>query len=229
VDPAAWSAVDALIGDKLIGAPDPFQAVLDANAKAGLPAIDVSPAQAKLLHLLVRISGARRVLEIGTLGGYSAAWLASALEPGGALVTLELSPAYAALARTNLERAGLADRVEVRLGPALQQLEKMVASGEAPFDFIFLDADKANNPSYVRLGLRLSRPGTVIVCDNVVRQGALLDAASNDPAVLGTRGLFDVLRDEPRLSATAIQTVGSKGWDGFAVAMVGPASADQRS
>jgi predicted O-methyltransferase YrrM len=162
--------------------------------------------------------GARRILEIGTLGGYSTIWLARALPAGGRLVTLEASPAHAAVARGNIERAGLADVVDLRLGRALDTLPAL--AGEAPFDMVFIDADKPSNRDYLAWALRLARPGTVIVCDNVVREGRVADAASTDPATLGTRRMFEDLAAEPRLTATALQTVGSKGWDGFAIAIV---------
>lgn len=216
-----WSAVDAWIGDKLIGEDPSLRAILDANAAAGLPAIDVSPAHAKLLHLLVRISGARRVLEVGTLGGYSTAWMARALAGGGRVVSLEIDPRTAEIARANLEQAGVGERVEVRVGPALDALRGMIEAGEAPFDFVFLDADKENNANYLRLAMKLSRPGTVIVCDNVVREGRVIEADEGNAAITGTRALFDELGANPRLSATAIQTVGLKGWDGFSLAVVG--------
>jgi predicted O-methyltransferase YrrM len=218
---SGWTAVDSWIGDKLIGNSAAFQAIIEANAAAGLPAIDLSPPQAKLLHLLVRMAGARRVLEVGTLGGYSTAWLASALPGGGRVVTLEIDPAYAEVAQTNLRQAGVAERVELVVGPALESLERMAAAGAEPFDFVFIDADKRNNGNYLRLALRLSRPGTVIVCDNVVREGRLIEAGSGDEAVEGTLDLFEELGSNPRLDGTAIQTVGMKGWDGFAIALVG--------
>ena len=218
-DPA-WSAVDEWIGDKLIDDEPRFEAIVAANAAAGLPAIDVSPAQGKLLHMLVRIAGARRVLEVGTLGGYSTAWMARALPDGGQVVTLEIEPRCAEVARRNLQQAGVANRVEIRLGPALDSLNRMVEEGEGPFDFVFLDADKENNANYLRLALALSRPGTVILCDNVVRDGRVIGPGVGDQAIKGTRELFDELRGNLRLTATAIQTVGLKGWDGFALALV---------
>ena len=214
----AWSEVDAWTAERLVGDDPAMAAILEANAAAGLPAIDVSPLQGKLLHLLVRIAGARRVLEIGTLGGYSTAWLARALPESGRVVTLEVDPKCAEVARSNLRGLGLEERVEIVLGPALEALEHMAASGEEPFDFVFLDADKKNNGRYLRLALRLSRPGTVIVCDNVVRDGRVVEESADD-AILGTQAMFEALRDEPRLTATAIQTVGAKGWDGFAIAV----------
>ena len=212
----AWTRVDAYIADGLIP-PDPaLDAALAANAAAGLPAIDVSPAQGKLLHILARMVGARRILEIGTLGGYSTIWLARALPPGGRLVTLEADPAHAEVARSNIARAGLADRVELHLGPALGTLPRLAG----PFDMVFIDADKPSNPDYLAWALKLARPGSVIVCDNVIRDGRIADAASRDAAIVGTRRMFDMIAAEPRLTGTAIQTVGAKGWDGFAIAIV---------
>jgi predicted O-methyltransferase YrrM len=196
-------------------------AALAANASAGLPAIDVSPVLGKLLHLLARGVGARKILEIGTLGGYSAIWLARALPPGGKLVTLELDHVHAAVARANLKNAGLSAVVDLRIGPASETLPRLKAEKSGPFDFIFIDADKPSYPEYLRWSLELSRPGTMIVADNVVRGGAVADAASSDPNVIGVRKLIEMLSSEPRLSASAIQTVGKKGYDGFAVAVVG--------
>jgi predicted O-methyltransferase YrrM len=213
-----WRRVDAYIDAKLLP-PDPdLDAAIEANAAAGLPAIDVAPNQGKLLHLLARMCGARRILEIGTLGGYSTIWLARALPSGGRLVSLEASDLHARTARANIERARLADRVEILTGPALDTLPKL---GAEPFDFAFIDADKANNANYLDWAIRLARPGSVIVCDNVVRAGRIADADSADPAITGTRAMFDRLAAEPRLASTAVQTVGSKGWDGFVVALVG--------
>ena len=212
-----WAAVDAFIGERLLP-PDPIlDAALAANAAAGLPAIDVSPAHARLLQILARIAGARRILEIGTLGGYSTIHLARALPEGGRLVTLEAVPKHAEVARANLGRAGLTDRVEVIVGPALATLPSL----DGPFDFIFIDADKESNAAYLAQALRLSRPGTVIVCDNVVRDGRVADPSADNPAVAGTRRFFEAAGAEPRLTATAVQTVGVKGWDGFAIAVVG--------
>jgi predicted O-methyltransferase YrrM len=213
-------AVDAYIIDHLL-APDPaLDAALARNAAAGLPAIDVSAPQGKMLHLLARMVGARRILEVGTLGGYSTIWLARALPPAGKLVTLELEPHHAEIARTNVAAAGLADRVEVRTGPAAETLEAMIAAGEAPFDLVFVDADKESNVAYVKAALALSRPGTTIIVDNVVREGGVIDASSADPRIRGTRALFEAVADEPRLDATAVQTVGAKHWDGFLLAIV---------
>lgn len=215
-----WSAVDDYIAGHLLGDDPVLDAALAANAAAGLPAIDVSPVQGKMLHLLARGIGARRILEVGTLGGYSTIWLARALPEGGRLVTLELEPHHADVARTNLERAGLAGMVEVRVGRASSTLDAMIAAGDEAFDFIFVDADKEGYPDYLRAAVRLSRPGTMIVFDNVVREGGVLDPDHPDARVQGTRALFEAMAAEPRLSATAIQTVGTKKWDGFALALV---------
>lgn len=219
VEPA-WEAVDRYVADHLLGEDPALDAALAANAGAGLPAIDVAPVQGKLLHLLARMRGARRILEVGTLGGYSSIWLARALPEGGRLVTLELDPHHAEVARDNLERAGLADRCEIRVGPAADSLAALQAEGAEPFDFVFIDADKQGNVAYVRAAIPLARPGTAIVVDNVVREGGILDPDSDDPRIRGTRALFEAVAAEPRLSATAIQTVGLKKWDGFLLAIV---------
>jgi predicted O-methyltransferase YrrM len=216
-----WSAVDDYIASRLLSPDDALDAVLAANAAAGLRPIDVSPPQGKLLHLLARIAGARKVLEIGTLGGYSTIWLARALAVDGIVVTLEANPRHAAVARANFARAGLAARIDLRLGPALETLPILESEGTGPFDVVFIDADKPNNPDYLAWAIRLGRPGTVIIGDNVVREGAILEPDSADPTAQGIRRFFDLLASEPRLSATAIQTVGGKGWDGFALAVVG--------
>ncbi len=213
---ADWERVDGYLGDQLVGEDAALDAALAANAAARLPAIDVSPLQGKLLHILARIAGARRILEIGTLGGYSTIWLARALPEDGRLVTLEAEARHAEVARANIARAGLADRVEVLTGRALDGLPAL----QGPFDFIFVDADKRGNPDYLAWALRLSRPGTVIVFDNVIRDGMVSDPSNSDPGVLGTRRLIEMLGAEPRLTATAVQTVGAKGWDGFAIAIV---------
>ena len=217
---ADWAAVDDYIAEKLLREDAAFDDVLAANAAAGLPAIDVSPAQGKLLHLLAKAIGARRILEVGTLGGYSTIWLAHALPADGKLVTLEVDSHHAQVARDNLDRAGVADKVEVRVGPALDAFAVLVNEEIAPFDFVFIDADKQNNANYVQAAIGLSRPGTLIVVDNVVREGRVLDAQSEDAMIQGTRQLFDMLANEPRLDATAIQTVGLKNWDGFIIAVV---------
>ncbi len=217
MDTNAWTDVDAFIEARLIGAGDGPDEALAANQAAGLAPIDVSPAQGKLLHLLVRIAGARRILEIGTLGGYSTIWMARALPADGEIVTIEIDPRTAEVARSNFERAGVARLVDLRVDAALDVLPGL----EGPFDLVFIDADKENNARYAQWALDLSRPGTVIVCDNVVRDGRVLDAESAEPAIVGTRALFERLGSETRLSATAIQTVGRKGWDGFAIAVAG--------
>jgi predicted O-methyltransferase YrrM len=215
-----WTAVDRYLADLLVPSDPALAAALATSAAAGLPAHHVSPTQGKLLHLLARAVAARTILEVGTLGGYGAIWLARALPPGGRLVTLELDPRHAEVARTNVVRAGLADVVELRVGPALDSMATLERDGCAPFDLIFLDADKAASADYVTRSLALSRRGTVIVADNVVRGGAVVDAASADPSVQGIRRMHALLATEPRVAATAIQTVGEKGWDGFALAVV---------
>jgi len=213
----AWSEVDTYIGANLLAGADPiFEAVLRANATGGLPAIDVSPAQGKFLNLLVTISGAKRILEIGTLGAYSTIWMAKALPADGSMVTLEYAPRHASVAKDNLARAGLLDRVEVMVGPALDSLPKL--SGN--FDLVFIDADKPNNSNYLQWALKLSHPGTIIILDNVVRDGRVLEAKSGDANVNGARGAFKLLKSEPRIDATALQTVGLKGWDGFVLGLV---------
>jgi predicted O-methyltransferase YrrM len=215
-----WTAVDSYFAKTLIGSDAALEAALSANAAAGLPAIDVSAPQGKLLHLLARIAGARKVLEIGALGGYSTIWLARALPDDGRLISLERNLRHAEVARLNVGRAGLEGKVEIRTGAALDTLPKIQAEGLGPFDFVFIDADKANNAAYLEWALRLSRPGTAIVVDNVVPEGEVIDAASRDPDVVGVRRMFEMIAREPRLSATAIQTVGAKGWDGFVLAIV---------
>jgi predicted O-methyltransferase YrrM len=206
---------------KTVVAPDKaLEEALAANAAAGLPSIDVSAPQGKLIHLMARMTGARKALEIGTLGGYSTIWLASALPDDGRLITLERSARHAEVARKNVARAGLGGKVEIRTGAALETLPKIEAEGLGPFDFVFIDADKENNAAYVEWALKLSRPGTAIVVDNVVRDGEVADATSADSDVVGVRRMFEAMAREPRLSATAIQTVGAKGWDGFALAIV---------
>jgi predicted O-methyltransferase YrrM len=215
-----WTGVDRYFGDQLVP-PDPaLDAALAANREAGLPAIDVTPLQGKFLELLVRISGACRVLELGTLGGYSTIWLARALPATGSVVTLELEPKHAAIARANLERAGLLDRVDLRVGRAADLLKSLVADRTAPFDLIFIDADKSGYPEYLDWSLKLSRPGTVLVGDNVVRDGKVIDPKSPDPHIQGVRRFTELVAAEPRLSTTVLQTVGSKGYDGFALAVV---------
>jgi predicted O-methyltransferase YrrM len=215
-----WTAVDGYIAEKLIPADRALDAALASNRENGLPAIDVSAAQGKLLNLLARMVGARRILEIGTLGGYSTIWLARALAPGGKVVTLELDPHHAKVAQANVDRAGLSGSVDIRVGPALKSLEALGKEAAEPFDFIFIDADKPNNPNYLTWAMKLSQPGTVIVCDNVIRDGEVIEAKSLDENVQGARAAFDFIGKEKRLDGTAIQTVGVKGYDGFAIAIV---------
>ncbi|MGY3336054.1 putative O-methyltransferase YrrM [Streptomyces filamentosus] len=215
-----WNDVDAYLTDLLVPADEALTAALADSAAAGLPEIAVAPNQGKLLHLLAQVQGARRILEIGTLGGYSTIWLARALPDGGRLISLEYDPRHAEVARGNLARAGLADRAEVRTGPALDTLPLLEEEGAGPFDLVFVDADKANNPHYVTWALKLSRPGTLIVVDNVVRGGRVAAEDPADPAITGTRAMFDLVAREPRLDATAIQTVGAKGHDGLLLARV---------
>lgn len=215
-----WNAVDAYVVDKLIG-PDPaLDAALAGNRQAGLPPIDVSPPHGKLFHLMARMIGARRILEIGTLGGYSTILFARAVPLDGQVVTLEVDPAHAEIARRNIERAGLAARVDLRLGAALETLPKIAAEGGAPFDLVFIDADKRNNAAYLDWALRLTRRGSLIIADNVVWNGALLGGERDNEGGRGGRAIFDRIAGEPRISATGIQTVGIKGWDGFVVALV---------
>jgi predicted O-methyltransferase YrrM len=216
-----WNAVDHYIAEQLIPGDSGLAAALRSNSDNGLPAIDVSPAQGKLLNLLVRMNGAKRILEIGTLGGYSTIWMARALPLDGKLVTLELDPHHAKVARDNIKRAGLSALVDLRVGPALDSLAKLSGDGVAPFDFIFIDADKPNNPNYLTWAMKLSRPGTVIVCDNVIRDGDVIKEDSRDANVQGARAAFSFIGKERRLDGTAIQTVGAKGYDGFAIAVVG--------
>jgi predicted O-methyltransferase YrrM len=197
-----------------------LDAALKASAAAGLPEIQVSPTLGKLLHMLARLQGARAILEIGTLGGYSTIWLARALAPGGRLISLEADAKHAEVARANVARAGLGDRVEIRVGRALDTLPKIAAEGRGPFDLVFIDADKQSNPDYFTWALKNTRRGSVIIVDNVVREGKVLDAESTEPDVQGTRRVLAMMAAEPRVSATAIQTVGVKGHDGFAIAVV---------
>ncbi|MFG2866684.1 O-methyltransferase [Streptomyces sp. NPDC048338] len=215
-----WTAVDRYFTDLLAPADDALAAALADSTAAGLPEIAVAPNQGKLLHLLARVHGARSVLEIGTLGGYSTIWLARALPADGRLISLEYDPAHADVARANIARAGLDKIVEVRTGAALDTLPLLEAEGAGPFDLVFVDADKVNNPHYVSWALRLSRPGTVIIVDNVVRGGRVVEADPDDPAVTGTREMLELVSREPRLDATALQTVGSKGYDGLLLARV---------
>jgi predicted O-methyltransferase YrrM len=215
-----WTAVDRYITDLLVPADPALDAALQASAAAGLPPHNVSPNQGKLLLLLARVQRARTILEIGTLGGYSTIWLARALPADGSLITLEADRKHAEVARANIARTGLTHVVELHLGRALDTLPQLAAEGRGPFDLIFIDADKPSNPDYFAWALKLSRRGSLIIADNVVRNGAVVDAASGDPNVQGVRRFNELLAAEPRVTATAIQTVGSKGYDGFAIALV---------
>ncbi len=221
-----WTAVDGYISQQLLPEDPVLEAALAAADAAGLPPIAITPNQGKLLELLARIHNARSILELGTLGGYSTIWLARALPEGGRLVTLERDPSYAELAQANIANAGLAEVVDVRVGPALETLPELHEEGVGPFDLIFIDADKQNYPGYLEWSLKLSRVGTVIIGDNVVRSGAILYPDADAPSfedggvAAGVRRFYEMLAAEPRVSATAIQTVGAKGHDGFAVALV---------
>jgi predicted O-methyltransferase YrrM len=219
-----WTEVDRYFSERLIPTDPILESALETSATAGLPAISVSPNQGKLLQMLAQIVGARRILEIGTLGGYSTIWLARGLRPGGRLVTLEVNREHARIAQVNISRAGLKDVVELRIGNALEALPEVAAERGGPFDMIFIDADKQNIPSYFEWALKLSRPGTLIVVDNVVRDGAVIDPDSSDPSVQGVRRFVELLGAESSASGTAIQTVGLKGYDGFAIVLVGRAT-----
>lgn len=217
--PELWSAVDDYLDDALVHPSDHFAHALAASEAAGLPAIAVTASQGKLLHLMARMCSARRILEIGTLGGYSTIWMARALPRDGRLVTIEYEPKHADVALSNLQRAGVSDLCDVRVGAALDVLASMHAAGEPAFDFIFIDADKVNYPGYFEWSLRLSHPGTVIVADNVIRDGKVADATSDDGPVKAVRRMFAMMADAS-VDATAIQTVGTKGYDGLSVAIV---------
>ena len=217
----AWTAVDEYVSGLLAPLDDALVAALAASEAAGLPAIQVSPPQGKLLGLLARAIGAKAILEFGALGGYSTIWLGRALPEDGRLVTLEADPRYAEIARENIARAGLADRVDLRVGPALDLLPDLAAEGAGPFDLVFIDADKVHSPEYFAWSLERTRPGGLIVADNVVRDGRLVDMGDEDPAIAAQRELHEMLAAEPRVSATTIQTVGVKGYDGFSLALVG--------
>jgi predicted O-methyltransferase YrrM len=215
-----WTNVDRYITDLLVRPDAALDAALQASKAAGLPDISVTPNQGKLLMLLAQIQGAKLILEIGTLGGYSTIWLARALPPDGRLITLESEPKHAEVARANIARAGLNALVDLRLGRALDSLAQLAAENRGPFDFIFIDADKVTYPEYFKWALKLSRVGTVIIADNIVRKGAVIDPASSDANVQAVRRFNELVAAEPRVTATVIQTVGSKGYDGFAVAVV---------
>ncbi|SFL22394.1 Predicted O-methyltransferase YrrM [Paenibacillus sp. 1_12] len=215
-----WNKVDQYVTERLLPHDAVLEKVLSANQQAGLPAYDVTPNQGKLLNLFAQMQGAQRILEIGTLGGYSTIWLARALPADGQLVTLELDPLHAKVAQANISLAQLDSIVEIRVGDALYQLAQMEEEGVQPFDFIFIDADKPNNPNYLKWALHFSRPGTVIIGDNVIRDGEVINENSQDPRVIGVRQFYDLLAEESRITATAIQTVGSKGYDGFVLGIV---------
>ncbi len=220
MDPTLWTRVDEFLEARLVRGDEALQAAARASAAAGLPDIAVTPTQGKLLQLLAQLSGARRILEIGSLGGFSTIWLARGLETGGHVISLELDPGHAAVARANLEHAGLAQCVTVRVGAALDTLAALATERAGPFDLVFIDADKGRMADYVEWAVRLGRTGTLIIVDNVVRAGDVLEARSADEAIVGTRRAFDVVAAHPRLSATAIQTVGRKGHDGWLVARI---------
>lgn len=215
-----WTQVDQYFSDRLIGTDDALEHALATSAAGGLPAYNVAPNQGKLLQLFAQMGNARKILEIGTLGGYSAIWLARALPAGGKLVTLEANAEFAEIARKNIEFAGLTHAVDIRIGKAIDTLPLLEQEGAGPFDLIFIDADKPSNPDYLHWALKLSRPGTIIIGDNVVRNGAVVDPESSDANVIGVRRFFDLIAENLRLSATALQTVGCKGYDGFSLAIV---------
>jgi predicted O-methyltransferase YrrM len=223
MDEELFAAVDAFIGATIVQEDEWLRGAVEAAEAAGLPAIQVSPPQGKLLQLLVRLVGAERILEFGTLGGYSATLMARALPEGGKLISLEANPDYAAVARQSIEAAGVGEKVEVRVGPALEALPVLEEESTGPFDLVFIDADKVNTPNYFAWALDRTRPGGLIVADNVVRDGSLADADAADEATQAQRRLHEMLRDEPRVSATTLQTVGVKGYDGFLLALVEPA------
>jgi predicted O-methyltransferase YrrM len=215
-----WTTVENYICGELVPSDPALEAALSSAEAAGMPTINVSPNFGKVLHILARTVSARNILEVGTLAGYSTIWLARALQPGGRLITLEFDPKHAEIARANLGRAGLSDIVEVRLGKALETLPKLAAEKRGPFDLIFIDADKASNADYFQWALKLARIGSLIIVDNVVRDGQVADAKSTDPNILGVRRLNDLLSKETRATSSAIQTVGSKGYDGFSLSIV---------
>ncbi len=215
-----WSAVDEYFISQLVREDDALKQARSSSIRTVMPLADVAPNQGALLAIIARIAGARRILEFGTLAGYSTIWLARAVGPEGHVVTLEIDDQTASVAGANFEQAGVADRVELIVGPAADSAQALVDQGVEPFDLVFIDADKPNNPAYLDAALKLSKKGTVIIGDNVVRNGAVTDADSDDPRVHGTRSMIETLGDDDRLLATAVQTVGLKGWDGFAIAVV---------
>ena len=216
--PANWRRTDEFLSDVLVGHDPGLEAALTAQQEGGLPAIEVAPVSGKLLNLLVRISGAHRVLEIGTLGGYSTIWLARGVGDGGEVVTIEAEPVNAAIARASIDAAGVGERVAVRIGRAAEVLPTL--QGSEPFDLVFIDADKQSNTTYLDWAARLGRPGTVVVVDNIGREGEIVDEDTDDPMVIGTRDGLRMLAEDPRFDATALQTVGIKGWDGVALALI---------
>ncbi|HET8778665.1 MAG TPA: O-methyltransferase [Agromyces sp.] len=215
-----WQRVDHYLSSILIDDDPTLSGAVADTAASGLPAIEVTPLAGKLLHLLARMSGARRVLEVGTLGGYSTIWLARGIPSDGRVVTLEAVQKHADVARANLERAGVSDKVEIIVGLAADSLARLAERGDGPFDLVFIDADKESNTTYIDWAIRLGRPGTVIVVDNVGRAGEVADAGSTDAMVIGTQRGLELLGSDPRVDATALQTVGAKGWDGVAIAVV---------
>jgi predicted O-methyltransferase YrrM len=217
-----WTDVDRYFSEKLVASDEALDGAQRAAKEAGLPPISVSAAQGKLLQVLVQLHNAKKVLEIGTLGGYSAIWMARALPEDGRLISLEIDPKHAEVAEASLARAGVGDKVEIRIGAAIDTLPKLAEEGVGPFDLVFIDADKASNADYFSWAVKLSRKGTMIIVDNVVRNGGVLDAESDNPDITGTRRMFDTVAAEGRVSATAIQTVGSKGYDGFVIGVVDP-------
>ena len=219
-EPQLWVDVDRYFTEMFIPPDNALTASLDASRAAGLPDISVAPNQGKLLHLLVQMTKSRRVLEIGTLGGYSTIWMARALPMDGKLVTLELDAKHAAVATANFDRAGLAGVIELRHGAAIQSLEHLLHEGADPFDLVFIDADKANIPSYFEYALQLTKRGSVIIVDNVVRNGGVIDADSADVSIVGVRKFSEMVSRDPRVTATVLQTVGVKGYDGLAILMV---------
>jgi predicted O-methyltransferase YrrM len=220
VNKELWTAVEQYVADIVAPSDTVLDAATEAGVRAGLPTIAVTPTEGKLLYMLARLVGAKRILEVGTLAGYSAIWMARALPPGGKLITLEYEAKHAEVARVNLSRAGLAEVVDVRVGAAHNTLPLLEREKAGPFDLVFIDADKKRNADYFEWAIKLSRPGAVIVVDNVIRDGEVIDANSKDPSILGVRRLNDLLRTEKRVTATTIQTVGSKGYDGFTIAIV---------
>ncbi|WP_422631015.1 O-methyltransferase [Sediminivirga luteola] len=219
-DAPTAAAVDRYLTDMLVNEDEALRLARESSAETTAPGIEITPAQGAFLALIAQIAGARRVLEFGTLAGYSTIWIARAVGPEGHVVTCELSEQNAAVARRNLERAGVSERVDILVGPALDSARSLAQEGTEPFDLVFVDADKPNNPGYLEQAVQLGRPGTVLIVDNVVRGGAIVDASSEDPNVIGVRALMDALHDDPRIDATALQTVGLKGWDGFSLARI---------